>query len=47
MHVWMLILMDTDEEMMMVWIWVEELDWIEINWYEYGFKKFVELVVWI
>ena len=23
------------------------LDWIEINWYESGCKKFVELVIWI
>ena len=39
--------MDADEGMMIVWICVEEY-WIGlkiIDIYEYGFKKFVELVV--
>ena len=41
--------MDTDEGMLMVWICVYRiLDWIGlkiIDIHEYGFKKFVELVV--
>ena len=45
MHIWMLIKMDTDEGMMMVWMCVEEY-WIGLKLIDiYEFKKFLELVV--